>query len=63
MKKSTFAIINGSKLEIILGFSPYNMERPKDKADLLSAINQANLLSVKFHLSTPRAFGTRVSNL
>ncbi len=56
MKKSTFAIINGSKLEIILGFSPYNMERPKDKADLLSAINQANLLSVKFHLSTPRAF-------
>ena len=56
MKKSTFAIMNGSKLEIILGFSPYNMERPKDKADLLSAINQANLLSVTFHLSTPRAF-------
>ncbi len=32
------------------------MERPKDKADLLSTINPANILSVKYHLSTPRAF-------
>ncbi len=56
MNKIIFAILNGTKEEIILGFSPYNMERPKDKADLLSAINQKNLLSVTFHLSTPRAF-------
>lgn len=56
MKKSTFAIINGTKQEVLLGFSPYNMERPKDKADLLSSVSHANILSVKYHLSTPRAF-------
>lgn len=56
MKKSIIAIINGNKQEILLGLSPYNMERPKDKADLLSSVNPANILSVKYHLSTPRAF-------
>lgn len=56
MKKTIAAIINGTNQEIILGFSPYNMERPKDKADLLSTVNPANILSVKYHLSTPGVF-------
>ena len=38
--KTVKANINGKVENIILGYSIYNMERPKDKADLISLINK-----------------------
>lgn len=56
MKKQVKAVINGEIKEIILGYSPYNMERPKDKAGLLDAVDRMSQLKVKFHLSVPKPF-------
>lgn len=44
MGKKVKAVIDGTVKEIIIGRSPYNMERPKDKSDLLSAIDRKNQL-------------------
>lgn len=56
MSKSIKAVINGKVQDIILGYTPYNMERPKDKAGLLDAIDRMSQLKVKFHLSVPQPF-------
>lgn len=56
MRKTVKAVIDGAVQEIIIGRSPYNMERPKDKADLLSAIDRRNQLKVIFHLCVPQPF-------
>lgn len=56
MRKQIQAVINGKVENIILGYTPYNMERPKDKAGLLDAINRMSQLKVKFHLSVPQPF-------
>lgn len=56
MTKRVKAVINGTVQEIIIGRSPYNMELPKDKADLLTAIDRKSQLKVKFHLSVPQPF-------
>lgn len=56
MKKTVKAVIDGTVKDIIIGHSPYNMERPKDKSDLLSAIDRKNQLRVIFHLCVPKPF-------
>ncbi len=56
MGKKVKAVIDGTVKEIIIGRSPYNMERPKDKSDLLSAIDRKNQLRVIFHLCVPKPF-------
>ena len=56
MRKSIKAVINGKVQNIILGYTPYNMERPKDKAGLIDAIDRMSQLKVKFHLSVPQTF-------
>lgn len=56
MKKTVKAVIDGTVKDIIIGHSPYNMERPKDKSDLLSAIDRKNQLKVIFHLCVPQPF-------
>lgn len=56
MKKIVKAVIDGKVQDIILGYTPYNMERPKDKSGLLSAIDSKSQLKVKFHLSVPQPF-------
>lgn len=56
MKKTVKAVIDGTVQEIIIGRSPYNMERPKDKSELLSAIDRRNQLKVIFHLCVPHPF-------
>lgn len=58
MKKIFKVVIDGAIKEIIFGYSSYNMERPKDKADLLSVTDRSKLLSVKFHLADPNIFWT-----
>ena len=47
--KTVKANINGTVENIILGYSTYNMERPKDKADLISLIDKEKMLDVIFH--------------
>ena len=54
--KTVKANINGKVENIILGYSIYNMERPKDKADLISLINKEKMLDVIFHLGNADIF-------
>lgn len=56
MSKKIIAVIDGKQQEIILGYTPYNMERPKDKAGLLDAIDRISQFKVKFHISVPQPF-------
>ena len=56
MSKKIIAVIDGKQQEIILGYTPYNMERPKDKAGLLDAIDRIIQFTVKFHISVPQPF-------
>lgn len=57
MKKELVkAVINGEVREIILGYSVYNMERPKDKKDLMSLLDKKKMLSVIFHLAPASIF-------
>ncbi len=62
MKKTVKAVIDGTVKNIIIGRSPYNMERPKDKSDLLSAIDRKSQLRVIFHLCVPQPFLERGYN-
>lgn len=54
--KTVKAVINGEEQEIILGYSIYNMERPKDKGDLLSLLDKTKLLKVIFHMTNAEIF-------
>ena len=54
--KTVKANINGTVENIILGYSIYNMERPKDKADLISLIDKEKILDVIFHLGNADIF-------
>lgn len=54
--KTVKANINGIVENIILGYSIYNMERPKDKADLISLIDKEKMLDVIFHLGNADIF-------
>ena len=54
--KTVKANINGTVENIILGYSTYNMERPKDKADLISLIDKEKMLDVIFHLGNADIF-------
>ena len=54
--KTVKANINGTVENIILGYSIYNMERPKDKADLISLIDKEKMLDVVFHLGNADIF-------
>lgn len=54
--KTVKASINGKVETIILGYSIYNMERPKDKADLISLIDKERMLDVIFHLGNADIF-------
>lgn len=54
--KTAKASINGKVETIILGYSIYNMERPKDKADLISLIDKERMLDVIFHLGNADIF-------
>lgn len=54
--KTVKANINGKVENIILGYSIYNMERPKDKADLISLIDKEKILDVIFHLGNADIF-------
>lgn len=57
MKKSSVnAVINGEVRKIVLGYSVYNMERPKDKKDLKSLLDKEKMLSVTFHLAPASIF-------
>lgn len=49
--KTVKAIIKGKEQEVILGYSIYNMERPKDKGGLLSLLDRKKLLNVIFHIT------------
>lgn len=60
MKKELVkAVINGEVREIILGYSVYNMERPKDKKDLMSLLDKKKMLSVISTLHLQAFFGKR----
>lgn len=54
--KTVKAQIDGEVKDIILGYSEYNMERPKDKADLISQLNKGKMLDVIFHLADAKIF-------
>ena len=54
--KTVKANINGTVENIILGYSIYNMKRPKDKADLISLIDKEKMLDVIFHLGNADIF-------
>ena len=49
-------IVNEKAKEIVLGYSVYNMERPKDKKDLMSLLDKEKMLSVIFHLAPASIF-------
>lgn len=51
------AIINGQEQDIIVAFTPLNVEVPKKKEELLGLVNKANLLPVKYNLAHPDIFG------
>ena len=50
------ANINGGVENIILGYSIYNMERPKDKLGLISLLDKEKVLDVIFHLANADIF-------
>lgn len=50
------AHINGGVENIILGYSIYNMERPKDKLGLISLLDKEKVLDVIFHLADADIF-------
>lgn len=54
--KTVKAKIDGELKDIILGYSEYNMERPKDKADLISQLDKGKMLDVIFHLADAKIF-------
>lgn len=54
--KTVKANIDGKVKNIILGYSIYNMERPKDKADLISQLDKGKMLDVIFHLADAKIF-------
>ena len=54
--KTVKANIDGKVENIILGYSIYNMERPKDKADLISQLDKGKMLDVIFHLADAKIF-------
>lgn len=54
--KTVKAIIKGKEQEVILGYSIYNMERPKDKGGLLSLLDRKKLLNVIFHITHAKIF-------
>lgn len=54
--KTVKANINGGVENIILGYSIYNMERPKDKLGLISLLDKEKVLDVIFHLANADIF-------
>lgn len=54
--KTVKANIDGEVKTLILGYSEFNMERPKDKADLISQLDKGKMLDVFFHLADAKIF-------
>ena len=54
--KKVIANLNGTQTEIIIGYSIYNMERPKDKDNLTAIVDREKFLSRIFHLTDPTPF-------
>lgn len=54
--KKVIANLNGTQTEIIIGYSIYNMERPKDKENLTAIVDREKFLSRIFHLADPKPF-------
>lgn len=54
--KTVKANIDNEVKDIILGYSEFNMERPKDKADLISQLDKGKMLDIIFHLADAKIF-------
>lgn len=55
-KSNKVAMIEGVETNIILAKTPYSMELPKDKSNIIGLLDKNSLLDCLFHLATPEIF-------